>query len=666
MTLDWIRGYRAWVLLLVSLGLSAAQAAGGKSGAAELRLAFTSHGSVDVYLVVFVLPQKPAVLESAMEEALGLKLKDVDWDIDEHKHVVSLYARSSGAFAHDLLSVRGQIQFSPLWETLASMNVQTCEVSFTHPRAGFSQFTLGDRVSAPENPVVEYLYRPSLTRGEASTLRFDYGFDRAEAGWAAAPLLGLVMLPFGARLVSRRRSSGERVDGWSNWISRWVAGQTLVAWLAWCLLLYALRGDLIAWFLTGADGQFARIGTLSGVIWLPVALLGAVGLRLAGPVRGESWSLVRRAELMLLLPTVLAATGMLAERNTNTAGAAQWLVVAVLITLASMGAFIWSNAGVLGGAAPGEARVGWPQVVDQERRIILRYWVVQFATILAMPALAISWMIEIRLDDTERLLGLAGTLAACAGLMLLFGNLLPAWGLRALRLSSKSVLEKEVLGSAKVGGAFVFARGSGLGRRLPAPLGGESGWLLPVGERLCFFGSQTRWVLERRQIRQVRLGRPRVGWWRIGELEITWGSSVEDPPRTISIRSGEFASLRKSRAVASVLAERLRNWLNTDANEAGESPGLPDVPNAEKLWKEESDSKPGLSARTMTVPLVAVPLAIGIAELLGFPFDLSKGDEGWAMVVLASVAAVFQAAPLWIAGRRPALQEVTGNRAGKA
>src|SRR5438034_20510 len=131
------------LLGLFSLPASAVQAARKPAGAAELRLTIGSRGNVTIHFIVFTLPPKLEALESLTTEALGTKLRAVDWDIDDHKEVTAFSADTVNRFARHAFRVHGQADLAPLEKFLAELKVPSFTVRINHPRAGFSHCAMG-------------------------------------------------------------------------------------------------------------------------------------------------------------------------------------------------------------------------------------------------------------------------------------------------------------------------------------------------------------------------------------------------------------------------------------------------------------------------------------------------------------------------------------------
>src|SRR5262249_21621687 len=153
------------------------------------------------YLVVFTLAQQPARLQDAVSEGLGTSLRDVTWDIEEGKQVVSLYARSVG-LPHTWLSVRGRIDLVPIERILTELAVRTFHLRFTHPQSGFSEFLGGKPSAEAEREVIEYTFHAPF--GKDPPIHFAFGYQRREAVRISAPLCALLLAAMGVTWGARR------------------------------------------------------------------------------------------------------------------------------------------------------------------------------------------------------------------------------------------------------------------------------------------------------------------------------------------------------------------------------------------------------------------------------------------------------------------------------
>src|SRR5262249_53197361 len=153
------------------------------------------------------------------------------------------------------------------------------------------------------------------------------------------PLLGLALAHVGTGRILRRVNPLLKLGRAGDYLSsfeRFGSGRTFSFWIVWGAAIYLFRADLLGWFICG-------VGSESGEVLFSIALivLPVVGLSLLDPVLWWRQPLLSpavlntlRTQLMIIFPTFLLAVAIVAGRELQTLRATQWLLTAVVVSIA--------------------------------------------------------------------------------------------------------------------------------------------------------------------------------------------------------------------------------------------------------------------------------------------------------------------------------------------
>ena len=184
----------------------------------------------------------------------------------------------------------------------------------------------------------------------------------------------------------------------------------------------------------------------------------------------------------------------------------------------------------------------------------------------------------------------------------------------------------------------------------------DVGCLFFTRERMCYFGDDTRFALAREQVAAIRLAEAAPGWWQPRRIHVIWKNASDCEERVLSLRPAGARSLRQSDGGVEELEKKFKSWLAHPSPSTG-----PSQPLLGELSGPSLDEARGVLVRRRANLLwfvlsvtVAGLIALGICLLLDLPFDMIRGDEGWAVVFLTGSGAAFQMLP-YVRHREPAV-----------
>jgi hypothetical protein len=147
--------------------------------------------------------------------------------------------------------------------------------------------------------------------------------------------------------------------------------------------------------------------------------------------------------------------------------------------------------------------------------------------------------------------------------LLLNAGIANIWSIGDGRTLRKRVLERfgsQGLAPDAWGGAFVGFSPHPFPRVYDGNYIWDVGFMIPAGERLVYWGEETRFALRRDQTSQIRLGPGHPAWWPSQRLYVTWNDEEKGTTGTFNIVPADSASLRKAYEETATLAERLQAW----------------------------------------------------------------------------------------------------------
>ncbi|MGH7743043.1 MAG: hypothetical protein ACRENS_13595, partial [Candidatus Eiseniibacteriota bacterium] len=173
----------------------------------------------------------------------------------------------------------------------------------------------------------------------------------------------------------------------------------------------------------------------------------------------------------------------------------------------------------------------------------------------------------------------------------------------------------------------------------------DLGFVALAGERLCYFGEEACFALERGRVHDVTLGAALPNWIRAPRVVVAWRDAAGDA-HVFSLRPARVSSLGATAAAARALAGEIRAW------QAGSGASEPDAfgPLALPTAGAVTSASPRelASAASLIKACVLVVILCGsIASALRLPLGLVS--PGMLDAQLAAVLGlVFQRVPFWL------------------
>lgn len=253
---------------------------------------------------------------------------------------------------------------------------------------------------------------------------------------------------------------------------------------------------------------------------------------------------------------------------------------------------------------------------------------------MAHPGGALRWMINPA--------GLAATLA----LFLAALNYIPLWGYRDLRRRFKAKLERQGITVEASGGRFAGFAPAASPRLYEGFYDWDIGFLFLQGDRLCYIGEQTQFVLRRDQVSRISLGAGGPGWWRGPRVYVTWQDAETGRGGTFNLRPGDAQSMRQLGREARGLGKQLQGWREQPLPPVTLPPPLAELRASEIGEVTSASPRALLNVRTAVVSLLLIlVLAAGAGVLFELPFDALEPGSAWSVILVACVTAVFQWVP---------------------
>ncbi|OGF04604.1 MAG: hypothetical protein A2W00_02375 [Candidatus Eisenbacteria bacterium RBG_16_71_46] len=162
----------------------------------------------------------------------------------------------------------------------------------------------------------------------------------------------------------------------------------------------------------------------------------------------------------------------------------------------------------------------------------------------------------------------------------------------------------------------------------------DLGFLLVRGERLCYLGEETRFVLRRSQLRAVELRDDAGAWFRTPRVILRWTTGGE--AGCVSLRAIPGTSVRAAAARTREVATRIESWRRDGAhNGAGhDDAALP------PLGAVTSAPEPAPAAKLASAVVISGALAAVACALAGLPMSPQAGA---GLVDLLATSALAQA-----------------------
>jgi len=261
---------------------------------------------------------------------------------------------------------------------------------------------------------------------------------------------------------------------------------------------------------------------------------------------------------------------------------------------------------------------------------------------IATPALT-AYLVE-----GQRWHGVWLILAYLAGLLLtvLFGRLAIHYFGRqtdhALQQGFRDKLAREGLTPDAWGGIFVGLAPHAEPRNYEGFLVWDVGFLMLIGDRLCYLGDRTRFALDRENIRDVYLGLAGPSR-RIAQcVYLVWRDDEHALSGTFHLSASGRHGLWRLDPAAAKLAKRLRDW-RQQANAPADIPAPLRELAAPEFGAVASESlgKVATGNILLAILLMRAPFAIGACFLLGLSFDRDAGAAGWYVLLTTMLLPVW-------------------------
>jgi hypothetical protein len=257
-----------------------------------------------------------------------------------------------------------------------------------------------------------------------------------------------------------------------------------------------------------------------------------------------------------------------------------------------------------------------------------------------------------------------------AFLCLILENFLPFIGYSQIEQQLRDRVEKEGAQPEARGGVFVGLSPGPIPRAYEANYSWDVGYLFLAGDRLCYWGEETRFALTRDQVVLARLGPGVPGWLRAPSIYITWHNATKGVDETFNLRPAGKHSLRHMSHAVRALACRIEDW------RSGEGILEPARHRLLGLVRPAFGTVTGAAVGRMKLRslfrwIVIVGFVTGcVSSLLGLPVDLATpvahilrlvGPDGadfggWYSILSAWLVALFYLAPLLVYGIRYCLR----------
>ena len=307
------------------------------------------------------------------------------------------------------------------------------------------------------------------------------------------------------------------------------------------------------------------------------------------------------------------------------------------------------------------------QKVSDVRRIA---FAVLGARLLVPAAFALIVKFVPMSPSSDRLVYLLGAMATFAGILLLI-NFLSArrFGLLIPQLQGK--FEKEGVQVEAWSGIPASLAPGALPRSYEGHMHWDLGFLFLEGDRICYWGEESRIALRREQISEIKLGLGAPHLFRMQRVYIAWRDVERSTCGVFSLGSAEPGTLLAVRRRTRELFVRLLQWHKESASprslaqpfESLATPELRNVTGASPLRLRKATGVIRELYRTAFfaagVALVAgLPFHIVdfFADLQGFASRPHAPGSGWYVVLVAVTIRLIQYVPIFRYKEIPVLQ----------
>jgi STE24 endopeptidase len=266
------------------------------------------------------------------------------------------------------------------------------------------------------------------------------------------------------------------------------------------------------------------------------------------------------------------------------------------------------------------------------------YLAVLFATAV-VPAVVVSGI---------RILGwpMGGSLICFAAfllgavLSLVLANRLAFVGYGSIERELCQRTENEVGSPEELSGILVGLSPGEVPRVFETNYSWDMGYLFFSGDRLCYWGEESRFALPRDQIISVRVGPGTVGWMKAAAIYITWHDGEKATNETFSIRAAAVHSLLQMSKAAGPLFHRIESWRSGALEPEDPREKLAEL--APPAFGEVTNVPVKPKLRPIVWQAVIVGFAAGFtSSLLGSPVDFASPIAHMTGLVGPDVAALW-------------------------
>ena len=182
----------------------------------------------------------------------------------------------------------------------------------------------------------------------------------------------------------------------------------------------------------------------------------------------------------------------------------------------------------------------------------------------------------------------------------------------------------------------------------------DLGFVARLGDRLCYFGEETSFTLERTRVLDVRLGMGLPNWIRAPRVIVSWRDASGEAHH-FSLRPARVRSLASTARASRALESELREWLRGGAASPPSALAPPGDPPTGAVTSISARELAG--AKTLPRVLVMVLMFTGaIGAALGLSLGLRTPGLLDALLA-ATLAQLIQRLPYWMPPGRRAAEE---------
>ncbi len=192
------------------------------------------------------------------------------------------------------------------------------------------------------------------------------------------------------------------------------------------------------------------------------------------------------------------------------------------------------------------------------------------------------------------------------------------WGVFALKRKILERMESRGLTPCKLGGVFVGLSPDRFPRIYETNYSWDLGFLLLIGDSLCYLGEETRFALRRDQIVDIHLGPGFPSWWPTRRIYVSWKDESSGSARTVNLGPADSGSARKLYRDTAALGKELQHWFRDTSMTVFALPDF-ELPGSPALGAVTSQSpcQFGTARRYVSDAVLMVVISVLVASLFG-------------------------------------------------